>query len=94
MLGFDRTDAARFSMLLSMPTILGAGTLKGLELYQSGDAQLTADAFAVAGLALVSALAAIAVLMAWLRRATFTPFVVYRVILGVLLLAFAYGFIG
>jgi undecaprenyl-diphosphatase len=94
MLGFDRIDAARFSMLLSMPTILGAGTLKGLELYQSGDAQLTADAFAVAGLAMVSALVAITLLMAWLRRATFTPFVVYRVVLGVLLLAFAYGFIG
>lgn len=94
MLGFDRTDAARFSMLLSMPTILGAGTLKGWELYQSGDAQLTADAFAVAGLAMVSALVAITLLMAWLRRATFTPFVVYRVVLGVLLLAFAYGFIG
>ena len=94
MLGFDRTDAARFSMLLSMPTILGAGTLKGLELYQSADARLTADAFTAAGLALVSALVAIAALMAWLRRATFTPFVVYRVVLGVLLLAFAYGFIG
>ena len=94
MLGFDRPDAARFSMLLSMPTILGAGTLKGWELYQSGDAQLTTDAFAVAGLAMVSALVAIAAMMAWLRRATFTPFVVYRVVLGVLLLAFAYGFIG
>jgi undecaprenyl-diphosphatase len=93
-LGFDRTDAARFSMLLSMPTILGAGILKGLELYQSADAQLTADAVTAAGLALVSALVAIAVMMAWLRRATFTPFVVYRVVLGVLLLAFAYGFIG
>jgi undecaprenyl-diphosphatase len=43
---------------------------------------------------MVSALVAITLLMAWLRRATFTPFVVYRVVLGVLLLAFAYGFIG
>ena len=92
--GITMTAARMLSMLLSMPTILGAGTLKGLELYQSADARLTADAFTAAGLALVSALIAIAALMAWLRRATFTPFVVYRLILGVLLLAFAYGFIG
>ena len=36
---------------------------------------------------------AIALMMAWLRRATFGLFVVYRVILGVILLAFGYGLI-
>ena len=30
-------------------------------------------------------------LMAWLKRATFTPFVVYRVLLGAALLALSYG---
>ena len=40
-LGIDRADASRFSMLLSIPVILGAGTLKGKELIESGDAQLT-----------------------------------------------------
>ena len=94
MLGFDRSDAARFSLLLSMPTILGAGLLKGKELYETGNAQLTSDAYTAAGLALVSALVAIWAMMRWLRHATFTPFVVYRVILGVLLLVFAYGVNG
>ena len=90
-LGFERPDVARFSMLLSMPAILGAGVLKGLELYQSGDAALTVSALIAAGLALISALIAIWAMMAWLRRSTFTPFVVYRVLLGVFLLAVAYG---
>ncbi|MBT3358248.1 MAG: undecaprenyl-diphosphate phosphatase [Rhodospirillales bacterium] len=90
-LGFERADAARFSMLLSIPTILGAGTLKGLELYNSGNADLTAAAIMAAAMAFITALIAITLLMAWLRRATFTPFVIYRVILGGILLGFAYG---
>ncbi len=90
-LGFERADAARFSMLLSIPAILGAGTLKGLELVESGNADLTAAAGFAAGLAFVSALIAIALLMAWLRRSGFAPFVVYRILLGSILLGLAYG---
>lgn len=89
-LGYERIDAARFSMLLSIPTILGAGTLKGLELYESGNVQLTNDALFAAGLAFVSALVAIAVMMAWLKRASFTPFCIYRFLLGGGLLYVAY----
>ena len=91
MLGFERTDAARFSMLLSIPAIAGAGLLKGKELYESGNVALTADAGLAAGLAFVSALVAISAMMAWLRRASFTPFVAYRILLGLFLLAVAYG---
>ena len=94
LLGLERLEAARFSMLLSIPAVLGAGSLKALELYQAGDARLTADAVLAAGLAFVAALPAIFFLMAWLRRATFTPFVVYRVLLGAGLLALAYGLPG
>jgi len=91
MLGFERAEAARFSLLLAIPAILGAGTLAGLDLYESGDMSLGRDAAIAAGLAFLAALVAIAVMMAWLRRASFTPFVVYRVILGTLLLALVYG---
>lgn len=93
LLGFERQDAARFSMLLSIPAILGAGTLKGLELYKSGNAEVTTEAVMAGGMAFITALIAIAVMMAWLRRSTFAPFVLYRVALGVVLLAVAYGFI-
>ncbi len=90
-LGFERTEAARFALLLSMPAIAGAGLLQGLELYELGDAAVTGDAVFAAALALVSALVAITLMMAWLRRATFTPFAIYRVILGAVLLILAYG---
>lgn len=91
-LGFERTEAARFSLLLSIPAILGAGTLAGIDLYQSGDSELQAAALFAAAMAFVAALAAIAVMMAWLRRATFTPFVLYRIALGGGLLIWVYFF--
>ncbi len=92
-LGYERGEAARFSMLLSIPTILGAGVLAGLDIYKAGDDALTVSAAIGAGLAFVSALIAIALMMAWLKRASFTPFVIYRVLLGIVLLAVAYGLV-
>jgi len=94
LLGMERTEAARFSMLLSIPAILGAGVVQGLELYRAGDVQLTADAGLAAGLAFLAAFIAIWGMMAWLKRSTFTPFVVYRIALGGFLLALAYGWAG
>ncbi len=90
-LGFTRPEAARFSMLLSIPVIAAAGALEGLELYQAGDARLTVGAALAAALSVAVALAAIGFLMRWLRRASFTPFVVYRVALGIGLLAWHYA---
>ncbi len=92
-LGVERTDAARFAMLLSIPTILGAGSLKGYELYKSGDAVLTREAIVAGGMSFGIALIAIAIMMAWLKRASFTPFALYRIILGGALLGYTYGWI-
>ena len=47
LLGFDRPLSARFSLLLAVPTIIGAGLLGGYDLYQAGNARLTADAVIV-----------------------------------------------
>lgn len=90
-LGFERPDAARFSMLLSIPTVMAAGTLAGLDLYQTGESALIADAALAAALAFVTAIAAISLLMRWLQHAGFMPFVVYRVVLGLGLLAWSYA---
>lgn len=92
-LGYERSDAARFSMLLSIPTIIGAGVLAAKDIYESGDPLLTQTALIAMGLSFVSALVTIIVLMSWLKRASFTPFVVYRVAFGLFLIAFSYGWI-
>ena len=93
-LGMERGDAARFSMLLSIPTIIGAGTLSAIDLYRTGDLQLTHDAIFVVIFSLVVALVAISFLMTWLKRASFTPFAIYRIILGSGLLWLSYGHFG
>jgi undecaprenyl-diphosphatase len=86
MLGYERTAAARFSMLLSIPTIVAAGVLVGKDMAEAGNIALGMDALLAAALSFVAALATIALLMRWLTFATFTPFVIYRLLLGVGLL--------
>lgn len=90
-LGFERAEAARFSMLMAIPAISGAGLLVSVDLIDAGDVTLGANAIIAAGLAFIFALIAIAALIGWLQRASFTPFVVYRLILGALLLGWIYG---
>ena len=90
-LGFERRDAARFAMLLSIPTIIAAGTLGVIEIHRAGDLRLGLDALLAAAFSCLAALGAIAVLMAWLRHASFTPFVIYRVAIGSALLTWAYA---
>ena len=85
-LGFDRTEAARFSMLMSIPAIGASGAYLALE--ASREAVAWGPVLLVAGLSLVSAYAAIGLFLRLTRTASFTPFVVYRVALGVVLLAF------
>jgi undecaprenyl-diphosphatase len=90
MLGMERTQAARFSMLLSIPTIAGAGVLSGAMLYQTGDTTLRLSAIIAASLSFVTGLIAIALLMRWLKKSSFTPFIIYRIALGGGLLAWIY----
>jgi undecaprenyl-diphosphatase len=86
-LGFNRIDAARFSMLLSIPTIFAAGVLGIKDIVESDNAVIWQDAMIVATLSCITAMLAIHILMKWLERATMTVFVVYRVLLGIILFA-------
>lgn len=81
-LGFARTDAARFSLLLSIPTIAGAGLLKSRDIIEAGDSSLGLDALLVALLSAGFALLAIRWMMKWLAQANFTIFVIYRIALA------------
>jgi undecaprenyl-diphosphatase len=90
LLGFQRAEAARFSFLLSVPAIAAAGIWEGLKLYRAESVESLHDALLVMVLSAVFGLLAIAVLMRWLRRFGFMPFVIYRVILGIALLGYLY----
>ncbi|MCG8395002.1 MAG: undecaprenyl-diphosphate phosphatase [Pseudomonadales bacterium] len=87
MLGYRREQAARFSFLLSIPVILGAGLLKTLDLIEQ---QLPVDWAMMALGVVVSAVTAYLTIVFFIRlleRIGMLPFVVYRLILGVALLA-------
>lgn len=90
-LGYSREEGARLAMLMSIPTILASGILLGTEVALDADTALMRDAAIAAALAMVSALAALSLMMRLLRSVSFTPYVIYRVILGLILLAIAYG---
>jgi undecaprenyl-diphosphatase len=91
LLGYDRESAARVAMLMSIPTIAASGILLGGEVIVTANAAAARDGAIAAAFAFVAALGALAVMMRLLRSVSFTPYVVYRVILGVVLLAFAYS---
>ena len=90
-LGYERSDAARLAMLMSIPTILMAGTLTGAQAVSEMNGAVLRDAGIAAVFAFFAALAALVLMMRLLRSVSFTPYVVYRVCLGVALLAYAYA---
>ncbi|MGH9190585.1 MAG: undecaprenyl-diphosphate phosphatase [Acidimicrobiales bacterium] len=88
-LGFDRPAAARISFLMSLPIIFGAGLFEGAKML-AGDGLPpgTGGAFA-AGIAAsaVTGTAAVWFLLRVVKTRSFTPFVVYRVLAGLAVLA-------
>ena len=90
LLGYTRSDAARLSMLMSIPTILASGVLLGADVVRQADAALARDAAIAAAFAFAAALAALWGMMSLLRYVSYTPYVVYRVALGLVLLWIAY----
>ncbi|GGH39594.1 Undecaprenyl-diphosphatase [Cribrihabitans marinus] len=90
-LGYSREESARLAMLMSIPTIIASGVLLGAEVAVNADAQAARDGAIAAALAFGSALLALSLMMRLLRSVSFTPYVIYRVILGLVLLAIAYG---
>jgi undecaprenyl-diphosphatase len=90
-LGYERSEAARISMLMSVPTIIASGLLLGTEMAIEANAAVMRDAAIAASLACLSALGALSLMMRLLRSVSFTPYVIYRVILGLVLLSIAYG---
>lgn len=89
-LGYARHDAARVSMLMSVPTIFASGLFLGGEVVLTANIGLLRDGVIAALLAFVAALIALSLMMRLLRSVSFTPYVIYRIFLGLSLLGFAY----
>jgi undecaprenyl-diphosphatase len=89
-LGYSRAAAARYSFLLAIPAVLGSGLFQAYEAL-TGDVAGRGVSWGPTILATVIGfgvgLTVIAWLLRYLDRGSFTPFVVYRVLLGLLVLA-------
>lgn len=90
-MGYARKDAAKLAMLMSIPTILASGALLSLDVAAQADMTILRDGTLAAVFSFFAALLALTLMMRLLRSISFTPYVIYRVILGVLLLGFAYS---
>ena len=91
-LGFDRHSAAKVAMLMSIPVTLATGALLALKVAESPlGGELLLSAMLAAVLAFGAAYLALSLMMRLLDAVSFTPYVIYRVILGVVLLGYAYS---
>lgn len=90
-MGYTREDGARISMLMSIPTIIASGLLLSVEVVSTANIQAAKDGAIAAGFAFMAALFALTLMMRLLKSISFTPYVVYRVLLGFGLLWIAYS---
>ena len=84
-LGFGRVEAARFSFLLSIPAVAGAGILIVPDLVDAGG-ELVREALITGVLTFLAAFGTMAFLMNFLKKASMLVFVIYRIAMGILLL--------
>lgn len=89
----NRETAARFSFLLSTPIIAGACLKKGMEIHKAGGLPSDMRLPFLVGIIVsgVVGYAVIAWLIRYLERHTFRVFIIYRLALGVLVLALGWG---
>jgi len=97
--GMSRASALEFSFFLSMPTMVVATcydllkSLRGKGVNPIGVSQIDPHGWVVLAIGFVVsffvAYLSVAWFMAWVRKHGFAPFAVYRIIVGILVLAFA-----
>jgi len=91
MLGLTRESCARFSFLLSIPIILGAGLLATYDLIKVNEAVDWRALLYGAAFSFVSAYLCIYLFLSWISRIGMMPFVIYRMVLGAVLLWFVFA---
>ncbi len=87
MLGLTRSAAARYSFLLSIPIIIASGSLQTLELLQASHAIDWLALFIAFGLSTLSAGICIHLFLGLIEKIGMLPFVIYRLLLGAILIA-------
>ena len=87
--GLSKETAAKFSFFLAIPAILGAGAVTSIDVIQNGLDVPVASLIAGFLAAFVSGIFAIRFLFLIIKKWSFAPFAIYRVVFGVILLIIA-----
>ena len=91
LLGVGRSAGAEFSFFMAIPTMLGASAIKGLKFLLSGVSATGLEIGVLVVGCVVSFLVSMVVikgLMEYVRKHSFSAFGVYRIVLGVIVLAY------
>jgi len=86
MLGLTREAATRFSFLIAIPAVLGAGLYQFLTSYSDLPSELLLSTLIATVVSFIVGYAVIALLLAYVKRGSFLPFVIWRVVVGVMVL--------
>ncbi len=89
-MGFSRFDAAKYSLLLSIPVIIAATTLESMNLFFEKGLFFSNEMIIGIILSFCVAFITIRLFMNWINKASLKIFVIYRIILGILILLYAY----
>jgi undecaprenyl-diphosphatase len=89
-IGYTREAAARYSFLLAIPAVLGSGLYEAYDALKGGGSGAQIEwrpTILATVISFVVGLSVIAWLLRYLTRGSFTPFVVYRILVGLAVLA-------
>ena len=89
-LNFKRTEAAKLSFLLSIPTLSAVSIYNINELILTNNLSITFYSYSSAFLSMVFSFFSIKYLIKYLRKFSLFFFVVYRVILGIIIIVYVY----
>ncbi len=86
--GLNRVEAAKFSMLLSIPVILISASIPAIEIANDSIAINFLYLFTGFIISFITAYLSISILLNWVKNNSMIPFVVYRIILGTIILIY------
>ena len=89
-MGFTRQAAARYSFLLAVPAVLASGIYEFAKTYKDLPSDLLLGTAVATVVSFVVGFAVIAGLLRYLNRGSFLPFVIWRIAVGVFILALTY----
>ncbi len=87
-IGLNRVDAARFAMLLSIPVIMISASIPIIEIAKNSVAINYINLLIGFLIAFITAYLSIRILLSWVKNNSMIPFVIYRIIIGSIILIY------